>query len=87
MVSGCCSSLITPASERIKCLLQVQAISATNSYKFHGTIHCVRTLYKQGGFASLYKGTYATLMRDIPSTGIYFASYELIKDACATNET
>ena len=86
MVSGLLSSLITPASERIESLLQVQSISTLKTKKYRGTLDCVKTLYKQGGFPSLYKGTVATLIRDVPSTGIYFAAYEYIKDVCSNHE-
>lgn len=36
-------------------------------------------LIKEQGLGSLYRGTSATLIRDTPSMGLYFASYEGIK--------
>lgn len=36
-------------------------------------------LIKEQGLGSLYRGTPATLIRDTPSMGLYFASYEGIK--------
>ncbi|CAF4419111.1 unnamed protein product, partial [Adineta steineri] len=37
--------------------------------------------YKEGGIRSIYRGTALTLMRDVPATGVYFASYEYLKKA------
>lgn len=71
--------------ERIKCLLQVQAATsgtgAAATVQFKGPIDCAKQLYKQGGIRSIYKGTAATLLRDIPASGVYFASYEYLQQA------
>lgn len=72
-------------AERIKCLLQVQATSPVK--KFNGTIDCAIKLYKEGGIRSVYKGTAATLLRDMPASGAYFASYEYLKANLSTNGT
>jgi len=69
--------------ERIKCLLQIQAASNAGEKKYNGTLDCVKKLYKEGGIRSIYKGTAATLLRDVPASGTYFATYELIKKALA----
>lgn len=67
--------LIGPG-ERIKCLLQVQAQHVP---KYSGPIDCVRQLYQAGGFRSLFRGTLATLLRDVPASGVYFVTYEGIR--------
>ena len=54
--------------ERIKCLLQVQANEGTKKYK--GSIDCTKQLFKEGGIRSVFKGTAATLMRDVPASGV-----------------
>lgn len=68
--------------ERIKCLLQVQAATGTSStgVKYAGPVDCVKQLYREGGIRSIYKGTAATLLRDIPASGMYFASYEWLQN-------
>jgi|Transcript_10105 solute carrier family 25 carnitine/acylcarnitine transporter 20/29 len=72
---------IMAPSERIKCLLQVQAneVEKGGKAKYTGMTDCARQILKEGGMASLYKGTVATLMRDIPGTVAYFGTYELAK--------
>jgi solute carrier family 25 carnitine/acylcarnitine transporter 20/29 len=39
----------------------------------------VRHLYKAGGVASIYRGTFATLLRDVPGSVAYFGVYEYVK--------
>ncbi|XP_066566127.1 mitochondrial carnitine/acylcarnitine carrier protein [Amia ocellicauda] len=78
MLSGICTTVIVAPGERIKCLLQVQSTSGLRKYS--GPVDCAVQLYKQQGIRSVYKGTVLTLMRDVPSTGVYFMSYELLKN-------
>lgn len=72
---------IMAPSERIKCLLQVQANEVEQGRKprYAGMLDCAKQVLREGGMASLYKGTVATLARDIPGTVAYFGTYELVK--------
>ncbi|KAK2561248.1 Mitochondrial carnitine/acylcarnitine carrier protein [Acropora cervicornis] len=47
---------------------------------FKGPLHCANKLYREGGIRSLYKGTCATLLREVPGMGLYFLNYEWILD-------
>jgi solute carrier family 25 carnitine/acylcarnitine transporter 20/29 len=84
-VAGALSAIPTTGimapSERIKCLLQVQAgeVERGGKAKYSGMTDCARQLLKEGGMASVYKGTVATLARDIPGTVAYFGMYEYSK--------
>ena len=75
--SGIFTTIIMAPGERIKCLLQIQHADAKPKYK--GPIDCVKQLYKEGGIRSIFKGTCATLLRDIPASGMYFMTYECLK--------
>jgi len=72
---------IMAPSERIKCLLQVQAneVEKGGKARYSGMTDCARQILKEGGIQSLYKGTVATLARDIPGTVAYFGMYEFAK--------
>lgn len=74
MVAGVFSTSIMAPGERIKCLLQVQQTAATAKYA--GPVDCAKQLYREGGIRHIYKGTMATLARDVPASGMYFMSYE-----------
>ncbi|XP_076653611.1 mitochondrial carnitine/acylcarnitine carrier protein-like [Halictus rubicundus] len=74
LISGACTTIATVPAERIKCLLQLQ----TNRSVYNGFMDCGIKLWKEGGIRNLYIGTCATFLRDVPSTGLYFCSYEEI---------
>jgi len=69
-ISALPTTMIMAPSERLKCLLQVQAndIEKGGKVKYTGLVDCAMQLYKEGGIRSIYKGTGATLIRDIPGT-------------------
>ncbi|XP_061635306.1 mitochondrial carnitine/acylcarnitine carrier protein isoform X2 [Phyllopteryx taeniolatus] len=81
-LSGCLAGVFTTVivapGERIKCLLQVQAGGGPSKYS--GPLDCATRLYKEQGIRSVYKGTLLTLIRDVPSNGLYFLTYEYLKD-------
>ena len=83
LLSGVFTTVIMAPGERIKCLLQIQAASSTAEKKYNGSWDCVKKLYKTGGIRSVYKGTAATLMRDVPASGVYFATYDYLKKKLA----
>lgn len=66
------TALMAP-SERIKCLLQ------TTTGKYTGMVDCAQAVYREGGIASLYRGTGATLLRDVPGSVAWFGMYEFVK--------
>ncbi|CAF4313251.1 unnamed protein product [Rotaria magnacalcarata] len=77
MLSGVFTTVIMAPGERIKCLLQIQ--HAAHEHKYNGPVDCAKQLYREGGIRSIYRGTALTLMRDVPASGVYFASYEYLK--------
>nr|XP_020464756.1 mitochondrial carnitine/acylcarnitine carrier protein-like isoform X3 [Monopterus albus] len=81
-LSGCLAGVLTTVivapGERIKCLLQVQASSG--DLRYAGPLDCAVRLYKEQGIRSVYKGTVLTLVRDVPSSGLYFLTYEYLKN-------
>uniref|UniRef100_A0A8C5BNR0 Mitochondrial carnitine/acylcarnitine carrier protein n=1 Tax=Gadus morhua TaxID=8049 RepID=A0A8C5BNR0_GADMO len=85
-LSGCLAGVFTTVivapGERIKCLLQVQA--SGGAVKYAGPIDCALRLFKEQGIRSVYKGTLLTLIRDVPSNGLYFLTYETLKNLLTT---
>merc|ERR1712157_77687 len=71
------TTAIMAPSERIKCLLQIQQQGQVKKYS--GMMDCLVKVYREGGIQSVYKGTGATLLRDIPASIAYFGTYELVK--------
>ncbi|KAM6461427.1 solute carrier family 25 member 47 isoform 2-T2 [Liasis olivaceus] len=80
--------LISPA-EIAKVRLQIQKDPhglITSSHpldsrpKYQGSLHCLRTIVKEEGFAGLYKGSLALLGRDCHSCAAYFLTYSVLCD-------
>ncbi len=65
--------------ERVKVLLQTQTIDPATQKPFKGPVTVMRHLFKTGGIQSIYKGTNATLLRDVPGSVAYFGVYEYLK--------
>lgn len=76
--SGIFTTSIMAPGERIKCLLQIQQAGAGPA-KYSGPVDVVKQLYKEGGMKSIYKGTVATLLRDVPASGMYFMTYDWLQ--------
>ncbi|XP_066996720.2 mitochondrial carnitine/acylcarnitine carrier protein [Anabrus simplex] len=76
--SGIFTTSIMAPGERIKCLLQIQQ-AGTGPAKYSGPVDVVKQLYKEGGMRSIYKGTVATLLRDVPASGMYFMTYDWLQ--------
>lgn len=60
--SGIFTTSIMAPGERIKCLLQIQQ-GGNAPQKYNGMVDCAKQLYKEGGIRSIYKGSFATLLR------------------------
>lgn len=60
--SGIFTTSIMAPGERIKCLLQIQQGGGAPQ-KYNGMVDCAKQLYKEGGIRSVYKGSFATLLR------------------------
>ncbi|XP_064633947.1 mitochondrial carnitine/acylcarnitine carrier protein-like isoform X2 [Lineus longissimus] len=78
MLAGVFTTAIMAPGERIKCLLQIQ--HGSQKPKYSGPVDVVKQLHKEGGVRNIFKGTAATLLRDVPASGAYFASYEWLQN-------
>ncbi|XP_056662310.1 mitochondrial carnitine/acylcarnitine carrier protein-like [Monodelphis domestica] len=78
MLSGVFTTAIMTPIERIKCLLQIQA--SQGKTKYTGSWDCLKAVYREAGIRGIFKGTVLTLMRDVPASGVYFMTYEWLKN-------
>uniref|UniRef100_A0A2M4ANP4 Putative mitochondrial carnitine/acylcarnitine carrier protein n=1 Tax=Anopheles triannulatus TaxID=58253 RepID=A0A2M4ANP4_9DIPT len=77
-ISGIFTTTVMAPGERIKCLLQIQQ-GGNSPQKYNGMVDCAKQLYAEGGLRSIYKGSFATLLRDVPASGMYYFTYEYLK--------
>ncbi|KAL4242123.1 mitochondrial carrier family protein [Abortiporus biennis] len=72
------TTLVTAPVERAKVLLQIQG-QGQGGPQYNGVTDVVKHLYKEGGIRSVFRGSFATVMRDGPGSAAYFAAYEVTK--------
>jgi solute carrier family 25 carnitine/acylcarnitine transporter 20/29 len=75
-LSGIFTTAIMTPGERVKVLLQTQD---PKNIKYKGPVDVIRKMWAETGIMGIYKGTAATLLRDIPGSYAYFAAYEYFK--------
>lgn len=61
------ATAVMAPSERIKVLLQT-----AEKGRYKGMIDCGLHVFREGGIRSLFRGTFATLMRDVPGSVAWF---------------
>lgn len=73
--AGLAQSPICSPLELAKTRLQLQ--SSVNAV-FRGPIHCLRHIYRSEGHRGVFNGLGITALREAPSYGVYFLTYELL---------
>lgn len=69
------TTIVTTPVERIKVIMQTQDQTTTGK-KYTGMFDAAKGVYAEGGLRSLYRGTVATLARDVPGSAAYFVGFE-----------
>ena len=77
--TGLVASAVVAPVERVKVAMQVQSTAGGKQMAYRSTFHCFMTLLRTGGIRSVYSGSAVTAMREVPSYGFYFYSYEKAK--------
>jgi solute carrier family 25 (mitochondrial carnitine/acylcarnitine transporter), member 20/29 len=84
-IGGTCCAFVTGPSELAK--IRMQILRSTSNLPFKGSLSYASYLVKTQGVRSLFCGTLATLIRDIPGYTLYFVSYSHMKDLFVTDCT
>lgn len=77
--AGLVSSIVTCPLDVVKTRLQAQHLSTT-SVDYEGVNKTVLRIWRQAGFRGFYRGLGPTLGGYLPTWGIYFTVYDLVKD-------
>eukprot|EP00547_Thalassionema_nitzschioides_P014160 CAMPEP_0194249360 /NCGR_PEP_ID=MMETSP0158-20130606/20291_1 /TAXON_ID=33649 /ORGANISM="Thalassionema nitzschioides, Strain L26-B" /LENGTH=336 /DNA_ID=CAMNT_0038985861 /DNA_START=45 /DNA_END=1055 /DNA_ORIENTATION=+ len=75
-LTGAVISTVDGPVDLFKIKLQVQGQTGTN---YKGVIDAMKQIYGTFGIRGVYQGFGATLMRNIPCNGLYFATYEYVR--------
>ncbi|XP_011719104.1 solute carrier family 25 member 45 isoform X4 [Macaca nemestrina] len=44
--------------------------------QYQGPVHCAASIFREEGYRGLFRGAWALMLRDTPTMGIYFITYE-----------
>ena len=77
--AGLVASIVTCPLDVVKTRLQAQH-SAVNAKEYEGVRLTVARIWRQAGFRGFYRGLGPTLGGYLPTWGIYFTVYDLVKD-------
>lgn len=66
--------------EHIKCRLQIQHGTGAADNLYKGPIHGSMSILRSHGLAGLFRGWWCTAWREVPAFGLYFSTYDFIKD-------
>jgi hypothetical protein len=78
-LAGSVATILTNPLDLIKLRLQVQRGNSGFTFGYQNVLHGVRTLVKQEGVASLFKGAGVRCMFHIPSTAITIAIVDSLR--------
>ncbi|WVQ87862.1 hypothetical protein IAS59_001593 [Cryptococcus gattii] len=77
--AGLVSSIVTCPLDVVKTRLQAQAASV--NHKDYQTVEMIiKDIWRSGGFRGFYRGLGPTLAGYLPTWGIYFTVYDMVKD-------
>lgn len=78
-IAGTVTKTLTAPLDRIKVLLQVQAMGGQSKYS--GIVGSTRQILAEEGFLAMWRGNFANCARIVPVYASRFAFNDLIKDA------
>ncbi|EZA52627.1 hypothetical protein DMN91_001677 [Ooceraea biroi] len=73
--AGIAQTPVSSPIELAKTRLQLMTPSQGTS---HGPMQCLRNIYRQEGYRGIFKGLGVTFLREGPSYGVYFVTYEIL---------
>ncbi|XP_077272066.1 mitochondrial basic amino acids transporter isoform X1 [Temnothorax americanus] len=73
--AGLAQTPVASPIELAKTRLQLQSTGQGN---FQGPMQCLRKIYRQEGYRGVSKGLGITFLREGPSYGVYFVTYEML---------
>lgn len=78
-LGGFVNCFVCSPLELVKTRLQIQDQSAAGIKLYNGPIDCLMKTWRQAGVKGLFRGMVPTILREVPSYGVYFVGYEFLK--------
>ncbi|XP_062946860.1 mitochondrial basic amino acids transporter isoform X3 [Cynocephalus volans] len=77
--AGAIQCVICCPMELAKTRLQLQDAGAARAYR--GSLDCLAQIYRREGLRGVHRGLLSTLLRETPSFGVYFLTYDVLTRA------
>ncbi|OCT84032.1 solute carrier family 25 member 45 [Xenopus laevis] len=88
-MAGCFSGMVQLSFSAPIDLVKVRLQNQTESFgsvarsghlqaRYQGPVHCALCIIREEGIFGLYRGSLALALRDIPTMGLYFLTYEVL---------
>ncbi|KAL3721010.1 hypothetical protein ACJRO7_005775 [Eucalyptus globulus] len=82
--TGALQSLMLTPIELVKIRLQLQDRACANSHELYnqhnGPMSVAKSIFQREGLRGMYRGLTITVLRDAPSHGVYFWTYEYMRE-------
>ena len=84
-VAGAAQTFVCSPMELVKTRLQVQGQGESRKaskdakklqHRYKGSVDCMKKIYRAEGLRGVFRGFWLTLVREAPSFGVYFVTYE-----------
>ncbi|KAK9130889.1 hypothetical protein Sjap_011376 [Stephania japonica] len=81
--TGALQSFLLSPVELVKIRLQLQTSQHLNNHQNHkpkGPVSVIKSIWKIEGIRGMYRGLVITVLRDAPAHGVYFSTYEYMRE-------
>ena len=78
--AGLVQCVVICPMEHVKCRLQVQHGKGAADNVYSGPLQATSSIVKNYGISGLFRGWWCTVTREVPAFGLYFTTYDYIKD-------
>ncbi len=83
-IAGAVQALVICPTEHIKCRLQIQHGIGCKDNIYKGPYDALEKIVHSNGISGLYRGFICTAWREIPAFGLYFATYDYVRETVTT---
>ncbi|XP_014673341.1 PREDICTED: mitochondrial basic amino acids transporter-like [Priapulus caudatus] len=84
-VAGAAQAVVLSPVELAKTYMQLQGCGEARGgatpgspRRYRGSAHCIVAVWRRGGARGVFRGVWLTVLRETPSFGVYFYSFELV---------
>ncbi|XP_006149953.1 solute carrier family 25 member 45 isoform X2 [Tupaia chinensis] len=81
-LQACCLAPFDLIKVRLQNQTEPRAKPGSPPPRYRGPVHCAASIFREEGPRGLFRGAWALMLRDTPTLGIYFITYEGLCRQC-----